>query len=246
MVSKATIKFIKSLKIKKYRVAEQRFVVEGVTSVMELLNSDFEIQTILATEEFISNNQLSRNQFPFELLAASVAQIESVGTYRSNNGALAVVKMKLNRPPSVSKNEFVLMLDSLSDPGNLGTIIRTADWFGIQKIICSLDTAEFYNPKVIQATMGSFTRIHMYYTSLVDYLQGTSSRVYGTFVRGEDINKVRFGENGVVLVGNEAKGISPELESYVEVKVTIPSYGEAESLNVAVATGIVLQNIRKN
>jgi TrmH family RNA methyltransferase len=146
--------------------------------------------------------------------------------------------------PGVSGNEIVLALDSIRDPGNLGTIIRIADWFGLEKIICSNDTAELYNPKVVQSTMGSLARVRLFYTELEEWLReqkGTS--IYATALEGEDINTMKKITGGIILVGNEARGISPQLLDMANKKITIPKKGKAESLNVAIATGIVLSHL---
>jgi RNA methyltransferase, TrmH family len=152
--------------------------------------------------------------------------------------------MKPNQSFLVSEHEFALVLDDIRDPGNLGTIIRTADWYGIQKIIASEETADYYNPKVISATMGSFTRVSVFYTDLATYLGQHHHRVFGAYLEGQDIHKVDFGTSGLVLIGNEARGISPSLSRFVTDKITIPKYGKAESLNAAIATAIICDQVR--
>jgi TrmH family RNA methyltransferase len=154
--------------------------------------------------------------------------------------------MKPNSPLVVSEQEYGIVLDDIHDPGNLGTIVRTADWFGIRKIIASPETADFYNPKVISATMGSFTRVQVYYTDLATYLSGTKHRIYGAFLDGTDIHSVRFTNGGLIVIGSESHGISAELAPFVREKVTIPKYGQAESLNAAIATAIICDNLRRN
>lgn len=240
MLSKAKIKFIKSLQIKKYRKQEQCFVVEGAKNVQELLASDFEVITLLGTASFLSTlNTVG----PAEIIEVSTNELQGLGEYQTNETALAVARLQANEPLSVTKNEFVLVLSDIRDPGNLGTIIRTADWFGLTKIIASNETADFYNQKVISATMGSFTRIKMYYTELSEFFHGVDQPVFGTYLDGLDINKIEFGQGGLILIGNESNGIHPGLEKFVTHKVTIPKYGKAESLNAAIAAGILCYRV---
>jgi len=241
MLSKARSKFIKSLQVKKYRKQEQRFVVQGSKSVQELLTSDFEVETVLATADFLK--QL-RN-VNAEVVEVTERELEGLGEFQSNDAVLAVAHMKDNRPVAVGDQEFALVLDDIRDPGNLGTIIRTADWYGINKIIASEETADFYNPKVISATMGSFTRVTVHYTDLEQYLAGIKLPVFGTFLNGKNIHELNFGKGGLVVIGNESKGISATVEPFVTQKITIPRFGKAESLNAAIATAVVCDNIRR-
>jgi TrmH family RNA methyltransferase len=168
-----------------------------------------------------------------------------VGQYQSNDAALAVVQMKPNQAFTPVKGELILALDEVRDPGNLGTIIRIADWYGIKKLIFSSHTAEFYNPKVIQSSMGSFTRVQFYYGDLIQAFQEWKLPVYGAFLEGESIHQLTNPVPGVLLLGNESQGISKEVEKWVSSKVTIPSFGNAESLNVAIATAIFCDNFKR-
>ncbi|UXE68018.1 MAG: RNA methyltransferase [Chryseotalea sp. WA131a] len=242
MISKATGKFIKSLQVKKYRKEEQSFIVEGAKSVAELLRSDFEVKWLAATDDFLQlhSNVLSNRHI--EWTEASAKELGQLGTFQTNDGALAIASMKPNQPLTV-QNEYALILDDIRDPGNLGTIIRTADWYGIDKIIASEKTADFYNPKVISATMGSFCRVQLYYANLVEYLNTTHLPVYGTFLNGKNIYTVDFEKAGLIAMGNEANGISTEVGQLVTVPITIPKRGGAESLNASIATAIVLDNV---
>ena len=236
MLSKAKIKFIKSLQIKKYRKQEQRFVVEGAKSVRELLSSDFDVQTVIGTSEFLTSvNPHSR----VEIFEVTVKELQGLGEFQTNDSAIAVAKVKPNDPFSVDGNEFALVLDDIRDPGNLGTIIRTADWFGLRKIVASNETADFYNQKVINATMGSFTRIKMFYADLASYLEQAKVPVFGTYLNGTELIRTDFGAGGLIVIGNESKGIGQDLEKFITHKVTIPRVGEAESLNAAIAAGIL-------
>ncbi len=245
MLSKARAKFIKSLQVKKYRQSEQRFVVEGAKSVLELLASDFITETVVATQEFMDHSKLLLSDFSGELIEEKESTLASVGEFKTNNSALAIARMKPNLPLEVNEHEFAVMLDDIRDPGNLGTIIRTADWYGISKIIASNDTTEFYNPKVIHASMGSFTRVQVYYTDLAGFLKQATVPILGTFMDGASIHEVDFGTGGIIVIGNEAQGISTAVEKRVTRRVTIPRFGKAESLNAAVATAIICDNIRR-
>jgi TrmH family RNA methyltransferase len=241
MLSKANIKFIKSLQVKKYRKQEQCFVVEGAKSVLELLSSDFEVVKLLGTGNFLSEINLP----DLEVIEVSEKELDGLGEFQTNNAALAIARLKPNKPLHVQEDEFALVLDDIRDPGNLGTIIRSADWFGINKIIASSETADFYNPKVISSTMGSFTRTSIFYTSLSEYFASTRLNVYGAYLDGNTIHNQAFGAGGLLLIGNESRGISPELERFVTHKITIPRYGKAESLNAGVATAIICDNVRR-
>lgn len=236
MLSKAKIKFIKSLQIKKYRKQEQCFIVEGAKSVRELLASDFDVKTLIGTTEFLSTVRV----FPgVEVIEAGMNELQGLGEFQTNDSAIAVAKLKANDHFSIEGDEYALVLDDIRDPGNLGTIIRTADWFGLKKIVASNETADFYNQKVINATMGSFTRVRVFYTDLEIYLKSATVPVYGTYLDGADIRGIEFGRNGLILIGNESKGIGSDLEKFVTQKVTIPRGGHAESLNAAIAAGIL-------
>jgi RNA methyltransferase, TrmH family len=236
MLSKAKIKFIKSLQIKKYRKQEQCFIVEGAKSVRELLNSDFEVKTLLATKPFLSSVSIDPL---IEVIEVNTKDLEGLGEFQTNESALAVGRLMANEPISLANDEFALVLDDIRDPGNLGAIIRTSDWFGLNKIIASNETADFYNQKVISATMGSFTRVKIYYTDLQQFLSTARKPVFGTYLNGTAIQKVDFGTGGLILIGNESNGIHAELEKFVTCPVTIPRIGEAESLNAAIAAGIL-------
>ncbi|HEU5145325.1 MAG TPA: RNA methyltransferase [Chryseosolibacter sp.] len=242
MLSKATIKFIKSLQVKKYRKQEQCFVIEGGKSVEELLASDFEVVKVLGTPEFLSETKATLRG---EVIEVTESILETLGEFRSNRTALAIAKIKPNSRVEVGSSEYGLVLDDVRDPGNLGTIIRTADWYGIAKIIVSPETADFYNPKVISATMGSFTRVQLYYTDLSTFLSATRLPVYGAFLEGADVHRVAFKAGGLLVVGSESHGISAEVERFVTEKITIPRFGAAESLNAGIATAVICDNIRR-
>ncbi len=245
MLSKNTVKFIKSLHQKKYRLESGKFFVEGEKSVVEVLQSNFTVDLLLVTQEFATKYAALLIGKAFEVLFVTPNQLEQLGQYQSNDAALAVVQMNPNHAFLPEKGELILALDEVRDPGNLGTIIRIADWYGMNKLIFSPHTAEFYNPKVIQSSMGSFTRVQFYYGDLAKAFQEWKLPVYGAFLEGESIHELTNPAPGVLLLGNESKGISKEVEKWVSSKVTIPSFGKAESLNVAIATAIFCDNFKR-
>lgn len=240
MISKVKAKFIKSLQVKKYRKQEQSFVVEGRKGVEELLRSDFVTTMVCATKEFIRAHDLDG----IEVVEATSSELESLGSVETNDSVLAIARTKDNIRPSIGASEYALVLDDIRDPGNLGTIIRTADWYGIRNIIASEETADFYNPKVIRSTMGSFCRVKVFYTSLTEFLKDQRN-VYGTFLDGKDVHQIQFAPNGLIVIGNESNGISEGIAKYITQKITIPRFGSAESLNASIATGIILDNLRR-
>lgn len=244
MISKAKVKYIKSLQVKKYRIEEQSFVVEGAKSVIELLKSDFVTTWVAATEDFISQYEKELWSSKAEVVVAKVDELSALGSFQSNDAALAVARIKPNRSLTIEEGEIALVLDSIRDPGNLGTIIRTADWYGVKNIIASEETADFYNPKVLSASMGSFCRMSIQYVSLVDYLTAVRKPIFGTFLDGIDVHQLSFLSGGLIVIGNESNGISPEVEKLVSQKITLPRFGQAESLNAAIATGIILDVVR--
>ena len=179
------------------------------------------------------------------MVQAGADELAALGTFKTNEAALAVAEMKPDISLKAGKDEYVLMLDELNDPGNLGTIIRIADWFGIKKIICSENTVDFYNPKVIAAAKGSFTRVQAHYTDLYHFLKANNMPVYGADMEGAPVHSYSFTKGGYLLMGNEANGIDPKLLPFVTEKLSIPGWGGAESLNVAVATAILCDNLRR-
>lgn len=243
MLSKAELRYITSLQVKKYRNLHQTFVVEGAKSVQEVLQSDFEIERLFTTTGFL---QRYTAPFPKSLPYTVVGEEElaKAGHFETNNAALAIVRMRQLPPLQLRPGSLYLALDDVRDPGNLGTILRIADWYGLRDVICSATTADFYNPKVIAASMGSFCRISAHYLDLPDFLSGLPSSVprYGANLHGENIHRLQLRREGIIVVGNEARGISPEVARLVTQSLRIPAFGKAESLNVAVATAIILDN----
>lgn len=251
MISKSRIKYIQSLHRKKIRDQEGVFLVEGDKSVKEALQSNFVVQAICARIDFIVENRLDAN-CEIELLEVGDAEMKKISTLQSPQRALALVEMPKNNPSTALQVEGLnLVLDGIQDPGNLGTIIRTADWFGIKHIYCSTDTADCYNPKVIQATMGAIFRVQVHYLHLSELLaQATKKSVasYGTFMEGKNIYETKVAENALLVMGNEGNGIRPEIEQQIMERINIPAYDSSgsESLNVSIATAICLSEFRRN
>lgn len=242
MISKQRTKYIKSLKLKKYRKKAAAFLVEGAKNVTELISSSYSIEELFVTDKFLKEySHLDLSKINYTICSAK--ELESVGTFQSNEYALAIALMQ-DEPLDISSVNYVIALDEVSDPGNLGTIIRIADWYNISTIIASNGTADLYNPKVINASMGSFTRVNVFYKDLEDVFKNhPDMQVYGAVLDGEDIHNVSFEQSGIILLGNESNGISPSLSKYITKKITIPRLGEAESLNVAVSSAIICDNI---
>jgi RNA methyltransferase, TrmH family len=242
MITKNKIKFIQSLHQKKYRQVHQSFIVEGAKNVLELLNSDFEIEAIFQTDIFYKENKIVIDKQKSEIEVTSEAELAQMGTFATNNAALALVKTKPNIN-LFAQNEIVLVLDDIRDPGNLGGIIRIADWYGIKKIVCSENTVDAYNPKVIAATMGSFVRVQLFYTDLIQYLETKKGEfIGGALLNGDSIYQLSLPQNGYLVIGNESNGISVSVQSFVNQCITIPRRGGAESLNASIATAVILDN----
>ncbi|MBR9846893.1 MAG: RNA methyltransferase [Algicola sp.] len=230
-MTKNEIKFIKSLNQKKFRQQEQLFLVEGIKGIREFLDSEFELYQLFATDAI----------FNAETKLISEKDLQRISALKTANTALAVFRMP--QPKPITESSLVLALDDVRDPGNMGTIIRLCDWFGIEQLICSLETVDCFNPKVVQATMGSLTRVQIVYTDLEAYLEESKLEIYGTFMNGSSIYSEALPKKGIIVMGNEANGISSTIENLVHKKIGIPQFGNlkaTESLNVATATAIVL------
>lgn len=245
MISNKWAKLIKSLHLKKHRKAEQLFFVEGEKAVLELLQSDWPVVALFATDSFL-NQHTALCQRAALLQNCSAAELEKVGSFSSNDSALAVVKIPQWHFTPPAPTDWVLVLDSINDPGNLGTIIRIADWYGIRHILCSEDTADTFNPKVIAAAKGSFLRVQLHYQPLLPLLQAANRPVYGAYLGGESVHQLRLPQSGgYIVLGNEANGISDAVGRHVSRKITIPAFGQAESLNVGIACAIICDNLRR-
>lgn len=237
MISKQQQKYIQSLHNKKHRQEYGLFLVEGEKGIVELLDSDYEVVEVFCTSQFQEQYRPKS-----KTTVCSTDHLQAISTFKSNTAGVAIVKQKRNTPPT-NFGKVTLILDNINDPGNLGTIIRLADWYGLSNIICSQETVEFYNPKVISSTMGSFSRISPYYTDLSQYLKSLPFPIYGADLQGENVHQSKFEENIGLVIGSESHGISPSIHKLLSKTVTIPSYGQAESLNAAIATAIILDNI---
>lgn len=240
-------KIIRSLQLKKIRKKEGLFMVEGRKNVLELLGSDFEKVAIFFTNNFGVENHRVLSKMNCLKEETSISNLEKNGSLKSNNQAIAVAKIKENSFDVFRLNEVTIVLDDIRDPGNLGTIIRIADWYGIKNVICSPETADFYNPKVILASMGSFTRVSLFYQDLNSFFKKLPKNynAIGAFMNGKNIHSYTFRNPTLIVMGNESNGISQGLEKYISEKVSIPSFGEAESLNVSVATAIFCDHFRQ-
>jgi TrmH family RNA methyltransferase len=238
MLSKSQISFLKSLQQKKFRIEHGMFLVEGYKSVIDFANSAYSIVTIYYTNA--TDPKLLKLSGKINFNEISLTDLEKISSLKSPQDIIALVKIPdwplLNA--SALKNKFAIVLDGIQDPGNMGTIIRTADWFGINHIICSADTVDVYNPKVVQATMGSLARVNIYYVELSDFLNDIKLPLFGALLDGSNIYKTNFGTEGLIIMGNEGNGLRPEIIELVQHGVTIPRAGEAESLNVGIATAI--------
>ncbi|WP_439151415.1 TrmH family RNA methyltransferase [Winogradskyella sp.] len=240
MVTKHQIKLINSLAQKKYRQQHKLFVVEGIKGISEFINSSFKLHSLYTTKAIFD----APKERTFEITEKELRKISSL---KNPNVALAI----FNSPESSKPKQegLIIALDDVRDPGNLGTIIRLCDWYGVSDLICSTTTVECYNPKVVQATMGSLTRVNVNYTDLEQFLKTSNTEVFGTFMEGENIYKQSLPEHGIVVLGNEANGISDVIESFINQKISIPRFGKiqsTESLNVANATAIVLSEFRRH
>ncbi|MGB3105850.1 MULTISPECIES: TrmH family RNA methyltransferase [Sphingobacterium] len=245
MLSKAQISLITSLQNKKYRKQHGLFIVEGIKSVMEFISSSYEVESIFYTDD--ANTKVGKISHNIKSHELTETEFQKISALKSPQGILALVKLPLQQKivPSNLKNKFSLVLDDVQDPGNLGTIIRTAEWFGIEHIICSIGTVDAYNPKVVQATMGSLARLQIHYTDLTDFIPATGLKVYGALLDGQSIYQTVWAKEGLIVMGNEGNGISDEIIPLINQAVTIPRLGQAESLNVAVATTIFCSEISR-
>lgn len=243
MISKEQTQLIRALHHKKHRDAAQLFIVEGKKGMQEALASDFEIEACFLTETCARelHEELEKRRVTPTIVSAE--ELAQIGSLESNDAGLLVVRMKEQRAPHITDDAICLVLDAVQDPGNVGTIVRIADWYGIRTILAHHGTADFYNSKTILASMGSFTRVHVWQgdvTTIID--QYNSLPIYGASLHGENVHTHSFPTGGFLILGNESRGISSALAPYVRTHITIPKSGTAESLNVGTATGIIIDN----
>jgi len=241
MVSKNQIKLITSLHQKKFRQANNLFIAEGVKVIHELLHSNFELENVFATEPLFPAIPKEK----FNLIGEN--DLKKISALTVPNNCLAV--FKIPEAKTINEKGLIIALDDIRDPGNLGTILRLCDWFGIEQIVCSEQTVDIYNPKVVQATMGSIARVNVAYLDLNSYIKTTKLPVFGTFMDGKNIYKTNLPKEGIIVMGNEANGISSNIETLAKNRLTIPRFGnlqQTESLNVATATAIILSEFCRN
>lgn len=249
MLSKNLLKLIRSLEIKKYRKESNLFVAEGEKLVKDLLASDVECTRIIATEEFLSFKNIGCCQ---DFIIVSDEELKKASFLRTPQGILGIFRQRENKcDTTLPERELCLALDDVQDPGNLGTIIRIADWFGIENIFCSTGTVDVYNPKTVQATMGAIARVNIHYVDLPQFIkaQKKSVPVYGTFLNGRNIYEHDLSSNGIIVMGNEGNGIGSECEKCISERILIPNFPvgrpTSESLNVSTATAIVCSEFRR-
>lgn len=251
MISKNQIKFVRSLHQAKFRRLEKLFIAEGPKVVDELLNSRFSVKSIFAQSEWILLNN-KRIPGTIEVFEVNSNELERISTLVTPNQVIALVSIpELEKPPPNVPRDLTLILDDIKDPGNMGTIIRTADWFGMNRIICSENCVDIYNPKVVQSTMGSISRVSAYYTNLEDFIGKLpdEAKVYGSLLAGENIYKTELHSQSYLIIGSESHGISNELKKYITDNITIPTFSSessgAESLNASVAAAIICSEFRR-
>jgi RNA methyltransferase, TrmH family len=239
MISKSQAKYIQSLGHKKQRDQEGVFIAEGPKVVKELLMSkNAEVKNLYALDGWLQENE--KLLAHVDAAAIDERELEKISQLTTPNRVVAIVK-KFSHRESLVKGKITIVLDAIQDPGNFGTIVRTADWFGVQQIFCSHDCADLYNAKVVQATMGSIARVSTFYTDLIEWLQAQKAiGIYASMLDGKDVTKMPPLKEGLIVIGNEAKGIRQELLAIANERITIPRKGEAESLNAAIAAGIIL------
>ena len=240
MISKNQVKLITSLNKKKYREKHQLFVVEGMKSIEEFISSGFEVYSI-----FSIRGEL-KSEFP-NLIEITESELKKISYLITPNIALALFKLPKTQP--IDFNALIIGLDNVQDPGNLGTIIRLCDWFGIKYLVCNLKTVDCFNPKVVQASMGSLSRVNITYVNLESFLKAQAKHpVYGTFLQGENIYTQALKTPGILVLGNEANGIQERIESLITHKLSIPQFSKnqtTESLNVAMATAVFLSEFKR-
>lgn len=241
MLSKNQQKLITSLQQKKYRNKYGLFIAEGGKATNEFLNAGFEVEFLFCTEDYLDCTHRE------DAIVLTENELKKISSLKTPNKVLGV--FKIPKQESFINEGLIVALDGVNDPGNLGTIIRLCDWFGVRQIICSPDTVDCYNSKVIQATMGSLSRVSIFYRDLTTCLKTTALPIYGAVMNGENVYTSKLKDEGILLLGNEANGISKEIESFITHKITIPRFGDlqqTESLNVATATAILLNEFRRS
>jgi TrmH family RNA methyltransferase len=238
MINKNELKYIQSFAHKKHWAEESVFIIEGPKMMEELMASDWVIRQAYATKDWIQNQPFK----PHYVTEVEDFELDKITQLQKGNHVLALVEKKQIKSGVQFNGKLTLVLDGIQDPGNLGTIIRTADWFGLDQILVSADTASCYNPKVVQSTMGSIFRVQVIVADLSEILKEVQLPIYGAVLEGKSIQTTQLAKAGILIIGNESKGIRKPLQALITHPITIPKLGQAESLNAAVATGIILSN----
>jgi len=253
MLTQNQIKHIQSLQQKKFRSIHNQFIAEGPKLVEELIGSKFSFEKIYAKKEWLTDHidRVQKKEIPF--IEINDKELERISALTTPNNVLAVLNIpKQTMPIDIFGKELILVLDEIKDPGNLGTIIRTADWFAINHIICSENSVDIYNPKVVQATMGSIAKVNVYYTNLRKLLEENAEKaaIYGAFTDGESIYDIKPAEHGIIVIGNESAGISNDLQAFIQKRISIPLHRNEnercpESLNASIAAAIICYEFRR-
>jgi TrmH family RNA methyltransferase len=239
MVTKSELKYIQSLSDKKVRLESGCFIAEGVKLVGEMIAAGYPLKAVYALDSWVSPDAT------LEVTRIEAFELEKMSLLQTPNQVLAVAMMPQNTNPIELAGQLTIVLDGIQDPGNLGTIIRTADWFGIPQIVASEDTVDVYNPKVIGASMGSFMRVQVHYKNLAAWMPTVKLPVYGALLEGENIFTTKAPNGGVLVIGSEGKGIRENVIDFVTHPVTIPKTGGAESLNAGIAAGIIIAQLTR-
>ena len=246
MLTKKIAKYIQSLSHKKFRDEEKSFIAEGPKVVEEFLTTKiFDCELIVAESDWLKESQnLLKDLDPNMIFEVESHRLQSLSLLKTANKVLGVFKQTINENEPKLSGRISIMLDDLQDPGNMGTIIRIADWFGVDQIVCSNNSVECYNPKVVQSTMGSLARVNIFYTDLIPFIQKNKEiPLYSAALNGESIYEMEKMSEGIIVIGNESKGIHEELLKLSTHRINIPRFGHAESLNAAVAAGIILSHV---
>ena len=246
MISKTHTKYIQSLQHKKFRDAYRVFIAEGPKVVTELLTAaKFNCREIYAAKDWLDENSAFLSRFAIPVIEeVKEAELEKISALSSPHKVLAVFDQAFENSSGFTKGAVTLALDTIQDPGNFGTIIRIADWFGIEHIVCAQGCADMYSPKVVQSTMGSLSRIHIHYTDLAGWLQQQDAvKIYGADMNGKDIRQLKPLQEGIIVIGNEGHGMQEAVRARINEFISILGRGRTESLNAAVATGIILSHL---
>ncbi|MEO6490604.1 MAG: RNA methyltransferase [Ferruginibacter sp.] len=249
MFSKTTIKYIQSLQHKKFRDEYNAFIAEGPKVVTGILTSNvYPVNNIYALQDWVDElDNGIRERISEKIVVLKDFELEKISSYTTANNVVGVFEKRDLAPAGSFNNKFTILLDDLQDPGNFGTIIRTADWFGVENIICSPNTVDMYNSKVVQSTMASIGQVNILYTDVGEWLKDNKEiKAFAATLNGRSINEFVGEKEGIIIIGNESKGISDELIKLANELITIPKKGRAESLNAAVATGIILSKFLAN